>query len=369
MENDQSPWRSYMPSQSPEMQRPNSNPPPPQKTFLHYLGIGCLIFFAGFLILTIVGIQSCSKIVSSISDSNIFDKDSEIEYTLLTEGENRDDAIIVIDIKGVITGDSDTPECVSAQKVLSILKELSNDTDVRALILDMDTPGGEVTASDEIYTAILRFKKEKGIPVITCMHSMGASGGYYIAAASDYIIANQHTFTGSIGVIMSSLNFTDLMKKVGVAEETYRSGDMKDMLSSTRPRTEKEIQYVNEMIQETYRSFTDIVAKGRPKAFKSGEDVRNAPFGDGRVLSGTAAKEAGLVDELGYFDDAVAKAKELSHTQSPYVIRCHFKSSWLDLLSMSARNLRPSAKELLPVQSATLKAGKLYFIAPEAIGN
>lgn len=367
MENDQSPWKNYTPSASPEIQRQNSNQPP-QKTFMHHFGQGCLIVFIGLVILMAVGINSCAKMVSSFSSSNLLEDNSNLEGKVIKEGDN-DDIIAVIDIKGVISGERDTYDIVSAPRVVSILNELKEEENIRAVIIDMDTPGGEVTASDEIYKAFLLFKEAKNVPLITCMHSMGASGGYYVASASDYIIANKNTFTGSIGVIMSSVNFTELMKKIGVEAETYRSGDMKDMLNSTRPRTEKEIKYLNEMIQETFISFTDIVAKGRPKIFKSGEDVRKAPLADGRVLSGIAAKEAGLVDELGYFDDAIAKATELSGAKSPNVIRYHYNSSWRDIFNMSARNIRPSAKDLLPVRSATLKAGRLYYIAPEAVAN
>ena len=365
------------PAGQPTMQResysprpPRQTPPPkPPKTFMHHLGQGCLIMFILMMVVIAVGLHSCAKIVKEFSDSDLFEPQntSKIKEKLLVDSK-RDEVIAVINIKGVI-GESSDYSMVSPTRIIPVLKSLQENQDVKALILDMDSPGGEVTASDEIHAALLAFKEKKKIPVITCMHSMGASGGYYIAAASDYIIANRNTFTGSIGVIISSLNVTQLLDKIGVSAETYRSGDMKDMLSPTRPRTQKEIEYLNQLIQESYTSFTEIVAKGRPKFFKSGNDVRQAPFADGRVLSGLAAKEMGLVDELGNFDNAVAKALELTKLSGAKVVRYYDDPGWLGLLYSNARQLHPKASDLLPLRSATLEAGRLYYIAPEAIGK
>ena len=142
------------------------------------------------------------------------------------------DKIAVIDVKGVImnapAGGFGGSGIANAATICEMLKAASQDKHVKAVILDMDTPGGEVTASDEIHHAVQELR-DAGTPVVTCMHSLGASGGYYVAAGTDYIIANRHTFTGSIGVIMSGYNYADLMGKVGLKATVYKSGAMKDI--------------------------------------------------------------------------------------------------------------------------------------------
>ena len=365
------PYSGYTSYSTPS--QPQTPPPmPPQKppkTSMHHFGQGCLFIFIVMSALMFLGIRACTKMAIDITDSIEESSDTKISGKVLVESE-KEDVVAVIDIKGIIeSSNSVVDQLVSPTKIIPILNYLEEQSDVKALILDMDSPGGEVTASDEIYRAILDFKKKKKIPVITCMRSMGASGGYYIAAASDYIIANRNTFTGSIGVIMSSLNFKQLLDKIGVEPEVYKSGEMKDMLNPVRVRTEEEKKYINELINESYIAFTDIVASGRKEHFKSGEEVRKSSFADGRVLSGAAAKAAGLVDELGYFSDAVAKARKLADISDSQVIKYYSDPGWRGLFEMGIRQIPFKASNLLPWRSATLESGRLYYIAPEAIAK
>ncbi len=298
------------------------------------------------------------------ADSPIPRNSNHKEKILLQGGSDR---ICVIDIKGVIARQENAGVCTP--KVIALLKQIEKDSTIKALILDMDSPGGEVIASDEINSAIWKLRNARNIPVITCMHSMGASGGYYIASATDYIIANRMTFTGSIGVIMSSVNATELMDKIGLKSTAFTSGDMKDMLSPTRPMTEKELAYTKAMIHETFTEFAKVVAKGR-EAFKTHEEVMAAEFADGRVLSGAAALGYGLVDELGGFDEAVAKACELAKIENPTIMQLQPKQSLMDILMSANTQVKPlSLNGILPIQATSLEAGKLYYIAPQAIAQ
>ena len=174
------------------------------------------------------------------------------------------------------------------------LDAVLEDNTVKAVLLSVNTPGGGVIESEEIYQKLLKIKEEKQIPIYVSMGSMAASGGYYISAPADKIFAQRETITGSIGVIMQSINYGKLAEKVGVEFETIKSGKHKDMFGGVRPSTEEELAMLQEMIDESYEHFVDIIEKGRNL---SEADVKKVA--DGRVLGGTQAIKAGLVDEIG----------------------------------------------------------------------
>ena len=330
----------------------------------------CLVIFILLILVCGYVLQGCGKLVNNLTElaeqaDSPIQRNANHKEKILRYGSS--DRVCVIDIKGVIARQENMGAC--APKIIALLNQIEKDHSIKALILDMDTPGGEVIASDEINSAIWKLRKTREIPVITCMHSMGASGGYYIASATNYIIANRMTFTGSIGVIMSSVNATELMEKIGLKSTAFTSGDMKDMLSPTRPMTEKELAYTKAMIHETFTEFAKVVAKGR-EAFKNHEEVMAAEFADGRVLSGAAALDYGLIDQLGGFDDAVEKACELANIESPTIMQLLPRQTFMDYLMSANTNAKPlSLNGILPIQATSLEAGKLYYIAPQAIAQ
>jgi protease-4 len=177
---------------------------------------------------------------------------------------------------------------------------------VRALVLRVDSPGGGVVASQEIHDAVLAFKRT-GKPVVTSMGTVAASGGYYVAAPSDLIVANPGTLTGSIGVIMSMPNFEKLMEKVGVSNVTIKAGLNKDLGSPFREMTDAERALLQGVIDDIHSQFIDAVASGRGM---TGETVRL--LADGRVFTGRQAVTQGLVDELGNLETAISRAGELA---------------------------------------------------------
>ena len=231
------------------------------------------------------------------------------------------------------------------------------------VVLAVDSPGGEVTASDVIYNAVRKvrdggFNAEKK-PVVVYMGSLAASGGYYVACGGSYLMANETTLTGSIGVIIQTLNYRELFGKVGLESVTFKSGAFKDMLSGSRQMTQEEKDYVQKMVMETYAQFVGIVARER----HLNEDDLRKGLADGRIISGKDAKEANLINGLGYIEDAYAKAKELANVKDAVIIRYESPFHFSKLTRLLGQTEKASvevniAKAFMP----KLEAGRLYFL-------
>ncbi len=227
--------------------------------------------------------------------------------------------IAIIDVDGLIMNarssgllsDGDNPVSLFREK----LDTAANDKHVKAVVLRINSPGGAVTASDVMYQDLLNFKKDSGKPVVSCMMDVAASGAYYLAMASDRVYAHPTTLTGSIGVIMSLYNASGLLTKIGVSSDPIKSGPNKDLGNPARPMTAEERAILQGMVDSFYGQFVKIVAKGRnlPE-----DQVRK--LADGRVYTGSDAKKLGLVDEVGYLEDAIQAAVELAGIQDARVV-------------------------------------------------
>ncbi|MBN1121483.1 MAG: signal peptide peptidase SppA [Anaerolineae bacterium] len=219
-------------------------------------------------------------------------------------------AVGVVRVEGtIVSGVSSsfsTTTYAGSDTIVDLINQANSDPEVKAIVLRINSPGGEVVASDEIYNAVLNVDK----PVVVSMGAMAASGGYYIAAPADYIIANQHTLTGSIGVISQFITAEELLDELGVDVVVITAGDSKDFGSMYRDMTEEEKQHWAAMIEETHAAFIQIVADGRGMSV---DDVR--ALADGSVYSGQQAVDLGLVDELGYYEDAITKAASLGQIE------------------------------------------------------
>jgi protease-4 len=209
-------------------------------------------------------------------------------------GENR---IALIRVEGVI---------LDAQTTIGDLKRFSENPLVKAIVLRIDSPGGGVVPSQEIHDAVKRVKNKSNKAIIASMGTVAASGGYYIAAATDRIIANPGTLTGSIGVIMEMANVEGLLKKVGVEGIVIKSGRFKDAGSPLRRMNEEERKLMQSVMDDVHQQFIQAVAEGR-----SLEMSEVQPLADGRIFTGRQAKEARLVDELGDLDDAIHLAADI----------------------------------------------------------
>lgn len=212
------------------------------------------------------------------------------------------DRIAVIPVEGVIGDDM-------AKNINQHLKQYGDDARVKAIILRINSPGGGVAASQEIYREVKRAKDEKKKKIVVSMSTVAASGGYYIAAPADYIFANPGTITGSIGVIAEWVNLKELAEWAKVKTVVFKSGEFKDTGSPTRDMTERERQYFQGMIDELYEQFVRAVAEGRKgrgaEGHKLDDEAKVRALADGRVFTGTTAKENGLVDAVGNYEDAL----------------------------------------------------------------
>ncbi len=323
-------------------------------------GVGLMV-----VLLLVMGVSAMVGAMKEVSTSGWnYGSLMEVERHVESEPEFGDEYVAVVNVHGVI-GSTAGLDGANSRRLVRELQAAIDDKNIKAVVLDMNTPGGEVVASDEVHRMVLSCR-DAGKPVVTCMRSMGASGGYFIAAGSDWIIANRMTFTGSIGVIMSTLQYSALLDRLGVSIEVYRSGEMKDMLNAARPRTEKEREYVQKLVDGSFREFCQIVADGR-KAYATAEDVKASPFGDGRVLDGAAAMELGLVDQLGYYDEAIDKARELCHCPWAGVVRLSRGEKWYDLLF--AKFGRAPEVRIQGLSPAMPVGPGLYYLAPELAGG
>ena len=236
------------------------------------------------------------------------------------------------------------------------LQEARDDENVRAVILEIDSPGGEVTAADVIYNAVVKTRAKK--PVVVYMDSLAASGGYYISCGGKYLMANETTITGSIGVIIQTLNYEQLFNKVGLASVVFKSGKFKDMLNGARPITPEERDYIQGFVMKTYDKFLGIVARERNLP---ADTLRNT-IADGRILSGKDALEDKLIDGLGQIEDAFAKARQLGNAPDAAIVKYGPPFA----LSRFLRALGTSNSKIeltLPSQLVPkLESGRAYFL-------
>jgi protease-4 len=294
---------------------------------------------------------------------------------MVVEQADTADKILLVKVDGVISGDvtgrGNLPSLIREQ-----FKRAERDRHIKAVILYVDSPGGEVLASDEIAQVIEKFQKDSGKPVIASMQNVAASGGYYVSAPCRWIVANELTITGSIGVIMHAYNYRGLMDKVGFRPEVYKSGKYKDMLSPDREASEitpEERAMVQNLVDTTFARFKAVVRKGRTDAAKENENnsesgrTLNADwesYADGRILSGQQAYEIGLVDEVGNLQTAQARARTLAGISEASLVEYQPLFDLSNFFRLLGRAPSTRIEVNLGTELPKLKTGRLYFLAP-----
>jgi protease-4 len=227
--------------------------------------------------------------------------------------------IALVDVNGLIVNERKPGFLSDGSNPVSEFREkletAAGDPYVRAVVVRINSPGGAVTASDIMHRDLLAFRQTTGKPVVACLMDVAASGGYYVATACDWIVAHPTTTTGSIGVIMSLYNLEGLCSKLGITSEPIKSGVNKDLGNPARKMTEEERTILQNIVNQYHDQFIAVVCAGRklPEEY-----VRR--LADGRVYTAAEAKQYGLVDEIGYLDDAIARAKELAGIRDAYVV-------------------------------------------------
>lgn len=278
-----------------------------------WLAIGIAVV----LLIVSVGFRFTMNIASGLfNDAFNFSEDFLTEEVI--EDGDLDKRIAVLNLEGVIQAGEETAfGTVGYQhdNFINAIQQAGEDDTVKAIMLKINSPGGAVGETADIHRALAEVKEEYDKPIYVSMGTTAASGGYYAAVAGDTIFAEPSTLTGSIGVIMESINFAGLAEKYGVEFNTIKSGKHKDIMSASREMTDEERDILQSMIDEMYGDFVDVIVDGRGMSEKKVREL-----GDGRVYTGRQAADNGLVDEVGNFDDALAALQEEHNLESASVI-------------------------------------------------
>jgi protease-4 len=277
------------------------------------------------------------------------------------------DKVLVVDIEGMIgpLGQEGifNREGDVLSRVYARLQRAPEDSSVRGVILRLDTPGGDATSSDILYREVRRFKERTGLPVVALMMGVAASGGYYVASACDAIVAHPSTITGSIGVISLFPDMEGLLSKVGVNMQVIKSGDLKDAGSPFRNLSEKEQRIFQEIIDELYERFLEVVYEKR-KDDLSMDELRN--LADGRVYTAVQALKLKLIDEVGYFDEALARVLTLAKIPAAQVVAyTYYPKRQTNLYAARLENPSLFEQKGLTDMLPSLRSGFYYLWLPQ----
>jgi len=292
---------------------PNITPRPRKKTsgFVIFLIIlGVVVVF--FVILGLIVKSSISGFEASLGG-----KGSELTEKVLIKGEGEDPGkIALITLHGVIKGSGSEIQGDGALYELSRrLHKAAEDEDIKAVLFQVNSPGGGLAASNIIHNQVMNIKKA-GKPVVVWISGLAASGGLYVSAPADWIIASPTALVGSIGVIMQHLLVKELCEKIGVKVKPIKSTHMKDIGSPFRDMTKEEEQYFKRLIDNFHDHFVNIIVEGRGL-----DETKVREMASGKIFTAEESKEYGLIDDIGFFEDAMTKIKELTGLESPYVVK------------------------------------------------
>lgn len=279
-------------------------------------GISILILVVSVLL------AACAPKIALFPDAT----DPLMEFVLEGQGP---DKVLMIAARGLISSEPDSgmlrtrPSMV--QEVVAQLKKAENDDSIKAIVLQIDSPGGTATGSDILYHELLGFKERTGRPMVAAMMNVAASGGYYIALPADHILAHPTTVTGSVGAIFMLPRVTGLMDKVGVQVDVAKSGRNKDMASPFRDLTDEEREIMQGLIDDMAGRFLSLTDKHRTLT----PDVRELTA-TARVFTATEAENMGLIDQVGYLEDAFDKARELAELPEDAPVVVYRRSEYAD---------------------------------------
>jgi protease-4 len=281
----------------------------------HTTGVGSVF---GALMLANLLMSSCTPLTVSFE---LFGREKKLTETIVSDDDRALYKIAVIDIQGTIV-DANLPPIFSrggnpVDDIVARLEMARQDASVKAVVLRINSPGGSVTGSDEVYLEVMRFKQISGKPVVISMAEVAASGGYYVALAGDKIVAHPTTITGSIGVIIPTINFSAGLAKIGIVARSVKSGPNKDLANPLEPMRDSQYVILQNLVDQFYEEFKAKVKERRP-------NLDMAKFGemtDGRIVSGRDALALGLIDSLGGVRDAFDEAKTLANIPSAKMVK------------------------------------------------
>ncbi|MBR0518422.1 signal peptide peptidase SppA, partial [bacterium] len=340
--------------QNREYKKAQEQPKKKSNAWIWAIGIGCgglVVCFVLFFLFVMLLASAGSK--SKSSNKTVFNNPN---YNFVMGEQSSKNRILEIPVVGAIMDDqSDNIKKNLSLRIKENLKIASEDNSVRAIIFTIDSPGGGITPTDIIWNDIKKFKAKRKIPVITYCENITASGGYYIASSTDYIMATETSLVGSIGVISQFMEMEKLFDKLGIKWNVITSNksngnkSFKDMGSFTRKMTPEEKAFFQSLVQEMWNKFVDVVAEGR-KGKLTREQVAN--LADGRIYTGKTALKLGLIDGVGYKEDAFNKAKEMANLDSAQLVNYKPKLDYFkDLFESKNESPIPSVKTLIEGQT------------------
>ena len=250
--------------------------------------------------------------------------------------------ILLLDISGIISEKKDAKGLGLSQKVSMVarvkeeLKKAQKDSSIAGMIIKINSPGGSVTATDIIYHEVMEYKKKAGVRIVACLTGTATSGGYYVASTADEIVAHPTSVTGNIGVIAMKFNVEKLLSKVGIQEETIKSGEKKDILSPFRPSSPEEKDIIQTIINTLHERFLNVVFAGR-KALLTREEIEG--LADGRIFTAKQALEVKLIDRVGYLDNTVEEIKKSLNLEEARLITYHRPGSYTETIYSTLPNI------------------------------
>jgi len=296
------------------------------------------IIIAATLLLVSIGINTLSFVFTRDFTGFVENLTATSGYseTVIEEGVGSE-KIAVVTLDGIIQDTGDVSSLFASgynhQYFMEQLDAINEDSDVKGVILKVNSPGGGVVESADIYDNLIAIQQEKGIPLYVSMGGMAASGGYYVSAPAEKIFVNRETITGSIGVIMESINYAKLAEKYGIDFNTIKTGPYKDIMSPSREMKDEEREMLQEMINDSYERFVEIIADGREM---TNAEVKKVA--DGRIMNGRQAIEAGLADDFGKPQDVIEAMKKDYELEDATVFE-YSNDSLTSLLGVKAQSM------------------------------
>jgi protease-4 len=327
-------------------------PPPPRRGFWGRL-------FLTFFVLIIGGSFFLNLVLLAVNGSLVGDGTPHVQEKYVSHDKNAEDKIVILPIEGVIMDGEEG-------FVKRAIDTAMDDKHVKAVVLRVDSPGGTVNASDYIYHHLCDLAKTKKIPIVVSMGGMAASGGYYVSMAAGpepgRIFAEPTCTTGSIGVVLPHYNFAGLMEKYGVADDSVASHHLKEMGSPFKTMTPEEKQIFQDLIDDNFKKFKEVVHAGRSNFEKKGDEPDPLDkLATGQVFTAHQAKENGLIDEIGYLEDAVAKAIKLADLDAAKVrVVRYFQEPSLRSILLNGQASKSESAELKALFDMTTP--KAYYL-------
>ena len=324
------------------------------------------IFLNLLLVLSAILISGCGNVVYQIE---ILPAEKQLQETIVQKDKGLfvSDKIAMIDVEGTMVNQRQDGLLRTGENPVSVfiekLDKASNDKDVKAILIRLDSPGGTVVASDIMYHKLQEFKTKTNKPVVICITGMGCSGAYYLASAGDGIIAQPSSVVGNIGVIFQTFSLEGTLNKIGVKTVAIKSGQLKDIASPLHDLKDDEREVLDGVINELFELFKDVVRKGRNLP-----EQKLTELTDGRVFTAKQALEENLIDKIGYLSDGIEWAKEMANLQKAKVVIYHRPSYYTpntySSVSSNASGLESLINIKLPELFTAGETGFLYLWQP-----